>query len=248
MGILTAAVGWRFSFRIVSFVLFILAALTFLSLVENHDEKPTNHEKLPRLYANSIRLLFSPKIFSLLLAGFSLFIGFLGMVTFLTYRLIEPPFNFSSGEVGWISFAGISALIAPFAGNLSQKISIYKIIFPALLICLLSFQLMGWFESIPLTALGLLLLFLGVYACQPLLFLLIGQTAPKESLGSASALYALFCIGGGSLSSIFLGPVWLSYGWHGITILCSISLLISLLIMSIIALKSTEARDGSHYD
>ena len=248
MGILTAAVGWRFSFRIVSFVLFTLAALTFLSLVENHDEKPTNHEKLPRLYANSIRLLFSPKIFSLLLAGFSLFIGFLGMVTFLTYRLIEPPFNFSSGEVGWISFAGISALIAPFAGNLSQKISIYKIIFPALLICLLSFQLMGWFESIPLTALGLLLLFLGVYACQPLLFLLIGQTAPKESLGSASALYALFCIGGGSLSSIFLGPVWLSYGWHGITILCSISLLISLLIMSIIALKSTEARDGSHYD
>ena len=248
MGILTAAVGWRFSFRIVSFVLFILAVLTFLSLVENHDEKPTNHEKLPRLYANSIRLLFSPKIFSLLLAGFSLFIGFLGMVTFLTYRLIEPPFNFSSGEVGWISFAGISALIAPFAGNLSQKISIYKIIFPALLICLLSFQLMGWFESIPLTALGLLLLFLGVYACQPLLFLLIGQTAPKESLGSASALYALFCIGGGSLSSIFLGPVWLSYGWHGITILCSISLLISLLIMSIIALKSTEARDGSHYD
>jgi YNFM family putative membrane transporter len=248
MGILTAAVGWRFSYRIVSFVLFILAALTFLSLVENHDEKPTNHEKLPRLYANSIRLLFSPKIFSLLLAGFSLFIGFLGMVTFLTYRLIEPPFNFSSGEVGWISFAGISALIAPFAGNLSQKISIYKIIFPALLICLLSFQLMGWFESIPLTALGLLLLFLGVYACQPLLFLLIGQTAPKESLGSASALYALFCIGGGSLSSIFLGPVWLSYGWHGITILCSISLLISLLIMSIIALKSTEARDGSHYD
>ena len=246
MGLLTAAVGWRVSFRVVSFVLFILAALTFLSLVENHDEKPANHEKLIRLYANSIRLFFNPKIFSLLLAGFSLFIGFLGMVTFLTYRLIEPPFNFSSGEVGWISFAGITALIAPFAGNLSRKTGIYRIIFPSLVICLLSFQLMGWFESIPLTALGLLLLFLGVYACQPLLFLLIGQTAPKESLGSASALYALFCIGGGSLSSIFLGPVWLSYGWHGITILCSISLLISLLIMSIIALKSTETEDGSH--
>jgi YNFM family putative membrane transporter len=246
MGLLTAAVGWRFSFRIVSLSLFILAALTFLSLVENHDEKPANHEKLIRLYANSIRLFFNPKIFLLLLAGFSLFIGFLGMVTFLTYRLIEPPFNFSSGEVGWISFAGITALIAPFAGNLSRKTGIYRIIFPSLVICLLSFQLMGWFESIPLTAVGLLLLFLGVYACQPLLFLLIGQTAPKESLGSASALYALFCIGGGSLSSIFLGPVWLSYGWHGITILCSISLLISLLTMSIIALKSNGTGDGSH--
>ena len=244
IGILTAAVGWRFSFRIVSFILIILTVLTFLSLVENHDEKSANNEKLTRLYANSIRLFFNSKILSLLLAGLSLFVGFLGMVTFLTYRLIEPPFNFTSGEVGWISFAGITALIAPFAGNLSRKTGIYKIIFPSLIICLVSFQFMGWFESITLTALGLLLLFLGVYACQPLLFMLIGQTAPKESLGSASALYALFCIGGGSLSSIFLGPVYRSYGWHGITIFCSISLLISLLIMSVIALKERDIEGG----
>ena len=163
MGLLTSIIGWQFSFRIVSFVLFFLSVLTFLSLVEKHDEKSKNHQKLTRLYANSMRLLFNPKILSLLLAGFTLFVGFLGMVTFLTYRLIAPPFNFSSGEVGWISFAGITALIAPFAGNLSQKIGTYKIIFTSLLICLLSFQLMGWFQSITLTTLGILLLFLGVY-------------------------------------------------------------------------------------
>lgn len=244
MGLLTSIIGWQFSFRVVSFVLFFLSALTYLSLVEMHDEKSKNHQKLTRLYANSIRLFFNPKILSLLLAGFSLIFGFLGMLTFLTYRLIAPPFNFSSGEVGWISFAGITALIAPFAGNLSQKIGTYKIIFPGLLICLLSFQLMGWFQLITLTALGLLLLFLGVYACQPLMFLLIGQNVPKESIGSASSLYILFCIGGGSLSSIFLGPVWRSYGWHGITTLCSISLLISLLIMSIIALKERDIEGG----
>ncbi|MFC2169622.1 MFS transporter [Acidobacteriota bacterium] len=244
MGLLTSSIGWQFSFRIVSFVIFFLSALTFLSLVEKHDEKSKNHQKLSRLYANSIRLFFNPKILSLLLAGFSLFFGFLGMVTFLTYRLIAPPFNFSSGEIGWISFAGITALIAPFAGNLSQKIGTYKIIFSGLVVCLLSFQLMGWFQSITLTALGLLLLFFGVYACQPLVFLLIGQNVLKESIGSASSLYILFCIGGGSLSSIFLGPVWRSYGWHGITTLCSISLLISLLIMSVITLKERNIEGG----
>jgi YNFM family putative membrane transporter len=245
MGLLTETIGWQFSFRIVSFVLIILAALTFLSLVEKHDEKSKNDQELTMLYANSIRLLFNPKILSLLLAGFTLFVGFLGMVTFLTYRLIGPPFYFSSGEVGWISFAGITALIAPFAGNLSQKIGINKIIFLSLLVCLLSFQLMGWFESITLITLGLLLLFLGVYTFQPLLFLLVGQNVPNESIGSASSLYILFCIGGGSLSSIFLGPVWSSYGWHGITTLCSISVLISLLIISVVALKERdiEGRD-----
>ena len=189
MGLMTSIIGWQFSFRIISFVLLALSALTFFSLVEKQDEQSKNHQKLTRLYANSIRLLFNPKILSLLLAGFTLFVGFLGMVTFLTYRLIGPPFNFSSGEVGWISFAGITALIAPFAGNLSQKIGTNKIIFSSLLLCLLSFQLMGWFQSITLTAAGLLLLFLGVYTFQPLLFLLIGQNVPKESIGSASSLY-----------------------------------------------------------
>jgi YNFM family putative membrane transporter len=245
IGLLTSIVGWQFSFRIVSFVLFFLTSLTFLALVEKHDENSKNHKKLIKLYANSIRLFFNLKIFLLLLAGFSLFFGFLGMVTFLTYRLIAAPFNFTSGEVGWISFAGITSLIAPFAGYLSQKIGTYKIVFLGLFICLLSFQVMGWFQSITLTALGLLLLFLGVYACQPLLFLLIGQNAPKESIGSASSLYILFCIGSGSLSSIFLGPAWRLYGWHGITILCSVSLIISLLIISIIALKETDIGGGN---
>ena len=161
----------------------------------------------------------------------------------MTYRLIEPPFKFTSGEIGWISFAGITALIAPFAGSLSQKVGIYKVIFPALLVCLLSFQLMGWSQSIAFTTLGLLLLFLGVYTCQPLLFLLIGQHAPKESIGSASSLYILFCIGSGSLASVLLGPVWRSYGWYGIMVVCTFTLLISLIITAAIAFREKNTKD-----
>jgi len=240
MGLLTSNIGWQFSFRIVSAVLFFLSAVSFFILIEKRNEKLRNHKKLFKLYVNLIRLMSNPKTLSLLLVGFGLYFGFLGMITFLTYRLVAPPFNFSSGEVGWISLAGISALIAPFSGNISQKIGSFKVIFPSLLVCLLSFQLMGWFQSITLTALGVLLLFFGVYACQPVIFLLIGQRVPRESIGSASSLYILFCLGGGSLSSIILGPVWRSYGWQGITAFCSISLLISLLIMSFNALKNTE--------
>ena len=240
MGLMTAYIGWQLSFRVISGVLFVLAALTFLSLVEKQNEKSNSHQKLTILYTKSIRLFFNLECLPLLLAGFSLFFGFLGMVTFLTYRLITPPFNFTSGGIGWISFAGITALIAPFAGSISHKVGIYKIILLGLLICLLSFQLMGWFQSILLIVISLIILFLGVYTCQPLMFLLMGQRLPEESIGSASSFYILACIGGGSLASIFLGPVWNSYGWHGITILCSISLVISLFIMSVIALKEKD--------
>jgi len=42
---------------------------------------------------------------------------------------------------------------------------------------------------------GVLLLFSGVYFCQPLIFLLITQKVPKIYLGTASSFYVLFCIG-----------------------------------------------------
>ncbi len=240
MGVLTEALGWKISFRIVSVVLLILSAVTQHILVEKNNEQRKNSTRLSDLYANSMLLMLKPQILSLLLVGFSLYFGFLGMITFLTYRLLASPFHFTSGEIGWISFAGITAVIAPFAGSISQKIGVLKIIFPCLFVSLLSFQLMGWFQSIPLIVLGLLLLFLSVYSCQPIVFLLIGQRVPRESIGSASSLYILFCIGGGSLSSILLGPVWRFYGWHGITVCCSISLLVSLCIMSATVLIKNE--------
>lgn len=237
MGIMTAMAGWPISFRTISAILLFLALITYFCLVKRSAGRQRSKQSLGQLYMNSLKLLSCSKILALLLVGFSLFVGFLGMVTFLTYRLIAPPFTFSSGEIGWISFAGITALVAPFAGYLSQKIGQYRIIFISLVVCLLSLQLMGWFQSVPLIALGILLLFLGVYTCQPLVFILIARSAPKESIGSASALYALFCIGGGSLSSIILGPIWRLYGWFGVTHFCTISLLISLFILTIHVLR-----------
>ena len=244
MGIMTAMVGWQVSFRIISAVLLVLAAVTFPRLVGRNDGPTNNTEKLSRLYLKSLLLLRNAKILSFLLVGFCLFVGFLGMVTFLTYRLIAPPFNFTSGEIGWISFAGITALIAPYAGHLSKKFGQYRTIFIGLVACLLSFQLMGWFQSVTLTALGILLLFLGVYICQPLVFILIGQSAPKEAIGSASSLYILFCIGGGSLSSIFLGPVWRACGWPGVTTICTLSLVVSLLILTMHAFRERETESA----
>jgi YNFM family putative membrane transporter len=241
MGIMTAMVGWQVSFRIISALMLVLAAIAFPHLVERNDRPTKNTEKLSRLYLNSLRLLGNGKILSFLLVGFCLFVGFLGMVTFLTYRLIAPPFNFTSGGIGWISFAGITALIAPYAGYLSKKFGQYRTIFIGLVMCLLSFQLMGWFQSVTLTALGILLLFLGVYICQPLVFILIGQSAPREAIGSASSLYILFCIGGGSLSSIFLGPVWRSFGWPGVTTICTVSLVVSLSILTLHAFRERQS-------
>lgn len=230
VGILTELYGWQNSFRIVSVLTLFCAFLTFLILVGNNSFRESSKEKLFQLYANSIKLLLSFKSLSLLLIGFLLFFAFLGMITFLTYRLVNPPFNFTSGEIGYISLAGLTALVAPFAGNFSQRAGIFKVFIPGMLTCFLSLQLLGWSTSIFIIIIGLLLLFISVYSCQPLVFILMRQTVPTSSLGSASSLYILCCIGGGSLSSVILGPIWDTYGWSGITIACSASLILSFII------------------
>lgn len=232
MGLMTAALGWQSSFRIYAGGLLFLAGVAWgvFSHKQRHSFGPIRN--IFRVYANSMRIMVKPETASCLLIGFGLFFGTLGILTFLTYRLVAPPFNWTSAQVGWISFAGITALVAPFSGNLSRRIGAVKMILAGLSLCLAALQLMSWFDSTACITLGVLLLFLGVYICQPLLFLLMGQYVASTSLGAASSLYILFCVGGGSLSSFVLGPVWRSQGWPGIAVICSASMAFSLLIMT----------------
>jgi YNFM family putative membrane transporter len=225
MGVLTTTLGWRVAFHALAILLLALAAAVRLTLGQRPDSQPRRKARLSTLYGNALHLAVSPKTLPLLLGGFCLFFGFLGAVTFLTYRLVAPPFNFTAGQVGWISFAGITALIAPFAGTAADRLGLHKTLFGGLGLSLLGFLSMGTSNAVAMTAAGLLLLFLGVYTCQPLIFLLMLRHAPREAMGSASSLYILCCIGGGSLSSMLLGPIWLTWGWNGIMLTCSASLL-----------------------
>ncbi len=242
IGMMTANMSWQIAFRILSATILLLALISIFTIIERNKVTSNSKENLLYLYMNSFRLLVHKRTLMLLLAGFFLFFGFLGIVTFLTYRLVAPPFNYAAGDVGLISFAGITALIAPFSGNISQKVGQFKIIFPSLLIAIFAVQLMGWFQPIVFTIISLLLLFFGVYACQPLIFMLMTQYAPKESIGSASSLYILFCIGGGSISSMVLGPIWITYGWIGVTLACTASLTASLFMLAILYLQNKRIR------
>ena len=235
VGLLTAQFGWPVAFRVMAALLATLAALALAYLVDPSSRRPSSPLSVSALYLRSFQLLTRPTTVALLATGFFLFFGFLGMVTFLTYRLVAPPFLFTAGEVGWISLAGLTALVAPFAGTLSQRTGIFKISIPGLGICLGAAVIMGTAHTVPLITFGLLLLFAGAYCCQPLIFLLIGQSIPQESLGSASSLYILCCIGGGSLSSVVLGSVWTTCGWGGVTIACVASLAMAGAILGALA-------------
>ncbi|HSQ83566.1 MAG TPA: MFS transporter [Desulfobacterales bacterium] len=230
VGIMTSSWGLANTFKIIAMTICIFSLLTAIVLNgKKISNAPKACEKYSKSYLKALKLIISPELLRLLMTGFFLFFGFLGMLTFLTLRLTNAPFYFTSADIGWISLAGLTALIgSPLSGILAQKISVFTIMIASLSLCLISVQLMGWIPLALPVCTGLLLLFLGVYFCQPLIFLLISQKVPQKYLGTASSFYILFCIGGGSVSSVALGPVWELFGWQGVTLICSGSLVIAM--------------------
>ncbi|WP_027185521.1 MFS transporter [Desulfovibrio inopinatus] len=230
LGAFTDVLGWRDSYRIFSLT-FAFLSLFSLYILGTPPKGERSTRKMKQLYIEMAQMVITPATISLLLTGFFLFFGFLGTITFLTYRLAASPFFFNSAQVGYISFAGLAAIIAPFSGGLSKRFGPYKIIIPSLIICLTAMQLLYWSQNVFSMTLAIVLLFLGVYACQPLLFLLIGRRIRPQIMGCASSLYILFCIGGGSVASLILGGIWEKYGWAGIILTCSASITLALAII-----------------
>ncbi len=232
MGLMTAGWGWVFAFKLTAVALLLLSGVMFKFLAPLPQRYDVNNGTLRELYSNALRLLLEPETVSLLAAGFFLFFGFLGSITFLTFMLNGPPFFLTADAIGWISLAGLTALVAPFSGALSQRAGIYRIILTGLLTCLAALQFMGWCLSLTWVTCGVLLLFTGVYCSQPLIFLLINRCVPRHRLGSASSMYLLFCISGGSIASFALGPVWERFAWPGVIVACTLALIAAMLLIS----------------
>jgi len=239
-GIFTSLIDWQGAYRLIAMLVFICSIGAAIFLPRSTGTPVKDRVHLVDAYKKTYQLVFKVRVITLMLIGGTLFFGFLGIVTFLSYRLNNAPFNFTAGEIGWISFAGITALIAPLSGQLAGRFNIEKIIICGLLFGLISILILGWALTTPVIAIGLLLLFLSVYTCQPLIFMMVGNSVSHDFLGSASSLYIFFCIGGGSLASIFLGPIWTTFGWYGIVSICSGSIFSSMLLMLLLTKKRKQ--------
>lgn len=184
------------------------------------------------VYAESLRMMAAPDLLRPFATGFLLFFGYLGTVTFLTLRLHEPPFSFDSATIGSISLLGLGSVLgAPLSGRLVGRIGSLAVGVTGLAIVIGAIASLVWAQSITSVGVGLFAIFLGVFVCQPAVFVRIAERVPTQRRGAASSLYLLTCLGAGSLASAVLGPVWTYAGWIGVTSVCAAAAVISLLIL-----------------
>lgn len=230
MGLLTASLGLRAAWLACGVIL--LAMATFTRALPDAATVSGRPSGLLRIYAETGRMLIAPRLLRLYATGFLLFFGYLGVVTFLTLRLHEPPFFFGSATIGSISLLGLGAVLgAPLSGRLVGRFGSLAVGLSGLVIVIGAIACMAWSQSTIGMCIGLFLIFFGVFTCQPAVFVRIAQRVHPNRRGAASSLYLLTCLGAGALASAVLGPVWTNGGWIAVTTVCTATTVLSLVFL-----------------
>lgn len=226
-GVAAAAAGWRAAFAATGLLLMALAILTLAMFPSS--ERRSSSPSLLDAYARVLRLLGSSAILARLSIGAFLFFGYLGLTTFLTLRLQDAPFNLPVDQIGYLGFTGVIAVAgSPFAGAAIPWAGAKPVAALALAATLAGLVLMTTGETLAVVAFALLLVFVGVFSCQPAVMVMLSDVTPAQSKGAMASVYMVACLGSGGLASLVLGPVWRSAGWNGVGVACFLSVFVAL--------------------
>ena len=155
----------------------------------------------------------------------------------------SSPFYLSATTLGWLNFAGLSAVIGTIiTGKLSQIIKERSLLIICLLAVCISVVTIGYSSAIYIIGFGIFALFLFVFGIQPLVIAMLNKIVPINSRGAISSLYLLSCLAGGSIGTYLLGIVYQNMTWNGVIAIC---VLLSTLNL-ILALVGIQLINNNH--
>ncbi|MFW2491742.1 MFS transporter [Clostridium chromiireducens] len=219
-GVIAQFLNWEAVYIIYGGLLILMFIL--LMLLPNKD-KCDKEISILTMLKNTGSLMCNKRIFPLLLIGGGLFFSYLGTATFLTPYLSSPPFELSPALIGMLSLVGVVGIfISPIAGNFVSKYGSYKIMLTGIGTVIISIQIMAYIPSVISVLIGTILLYAGVFICQPAVLSIVTTVVDAKYRGSASSLYLLACMAGGSIGAFALRSIYNSHKWIGVTTVSSL--------------------------
>ncbi len=230
--------SWQIAFFI--YALLIVFACLFIPMGIKNTNNNTSNMSIASTYLTAAKLLLNKTVLIFLFVGFLLFFVYLGLSSLLTFYLKGSPFYLSSTVLGWLNFAGISAVIGTIiTGKLSQFMTKGRLLIICLVLVSISVITIGFSTNLFFIALGIFCLFLFVFGLQPIVISILNQIVPINSRGAISSLYLLSCLAGGSIGTYVLGIFYENFNWNGVMI-TSISLTIINIAIALFGLKLTK--------
>ena len=237
-GAVAAHLGWRAAF--VLFATTTLAAAVLMAAVLP-SRRAAAHAGWAGARGGMLAHLRDRRLAGAYLVGLTLFFGFIGVFTYLPYRLVAPPFGLSTGFVSSVYLVYVAGIaVSPIAGRLSARVSPERLMAAGLALSVARVGL-TLLPSLAATVAGLLVLCTGMFTAQSIAPSYVNVNA-RAAKGGASALYLAFYYAGGTLGSSLPGLAWQRWAWPGVVAACVAALLGGL--AAVVVLCRPPARAG----
>jgi YNFM family putative membrane transporter len=158
--------------------------------------------------------LRNPDLIRTAFAGGCLFFTFIGVFSYVTFRLEAPPFSLSDVSSSLVFVLWLLGAIGPFAGRFADRVgwraaalTAFSAAIVAILVTLPSL--------LPTLAVGLALLTVSMFSGATALQLGVVSSSTSDR-GAATALYFSVYYASGALGAYVPGLAWQSWGWNGV--------------------------------
>ncbi|MFC2995468.1 MFS transporter [Acinetobacter sichuanensis] len=227
-GVLLDYISWQTATMVIG-VLNLLIALVFYIALPASKHFKSYPIQFSRFIQSFKKNLSDPKLRLLFAQGFILMGCFVTVFNYMSYHLLEKPFELSQTWIGLISIAYLSGVYSsPRAASWSRKFGRDKV-----LIAMFTTMILGlWIMLIPslwVILIGLLIFTFSFFAAHSTSSSWVSvQSLQYRAVGSSLYLFCYY------LGSSFLGSanglVWEKYGWLGLTLTITMVLFIGVLV------------------
>jgi YNFM family putative membrane transporter len=211
VALMTAVAGWRVA-------LAALALLPLASTIVMRRALPPEPAAPARSGAISARslaaLLRNPTLMAATVAGSTLFFAFMGVFSYVDYRLESPPFSLGQAVSGLIFLLWAMGIAGPLAGRLAGRAGWAPVAFGA--VALAAAGLVVSLSSVlALVVAGLALVTLGNFSGVTAAQVGVGA-ATEQDRGLASAIYFSSYYLAGAIGCWLPGLAWQRWEWPGV--------------------------------
>ena len=227
-GVLVDFISWQSATLIIGLINLCIATIFYFLLPKsrNFQAYPI---KLSRFLTAFQHNLSDPKLRILFLQGFILMGCFVSVFNYLSYRLIQSPFELSHVWIGVISITYLAGIYSsPRAAAWSQKFGRFQVLVAMLASMLLGLVLM-LVNSLVLVFIGLLIFTFAFFAAHSTASSWVSvQSLQYRAVGSSLYLFCYYL--GSSVLGSSSGLIWEKAGWFGLSVFIGIILAIGLLV------------------
>lgn len=227
-GVLLDYIPWQAATMIIG-VLNLLIAITFYIALPASKHFKAYPIQFSRFIESFKKNLADPKLRLLFAQGFILMGCFVTVFNYMSYHLLEKPFELSQTWIGLISIAYLSGIYSsPRAAEWSRKFGRSKVLIAMFLSMIIGLWIM-LIPSLWIILIGLFIFTFSFFAAHSTSSSWVSvQSLQYRAVGSSLYLFCYYF--GSSVLGSANGLVWENYGWFGLTLMISGVLFLGLVI------------------